>query len=149
LFAYFGIHYQLDVDIWIFIFDFWYFWLQFWPHFQKIGQFFKSPRHSDLSLVLIKMWRGLYNKTLLICNLQKIDKFSINLVSLNLQVTNTQQGILKGKVSLYHWPPVWLVWNQLYDNWQFLFYLQNRLIRTSQTGGQQYSDTSPFSIPWH
>ncbi len=22
---------------------------------------------------------------------------------------------------MYHWPPVWLVWNQLYDNWQFLF----------------------------
>jgi hypothetical protein len=29
----------------------------------------------------------------------------------------------------------------------FCFYLQNRLIQTSQTGGQQYSDTSPFSIP--
>jgi len=29
----------------------------------------------------------------------------------------------------------------------FLFYLQNRLIQTSQTGGQWYSDTSPFSIP--
>jgi hypothetical protein len=27
-------------------------------------------------------------------------------------------------------------------------YLQNRLIQTSQTGGQQYSDTSPFSSPW-
>jgi hypothetical protein len=30
----------------------------------------------------------------------------------------------------------------------FCFYLQNRLIQTSQTGGQQYSDTSSFSIPW-
>ncbi len=30
----------------------------------------------------------------------------------------------------------------------FRFYLQNRLIQTSQTGGQQYSDTSPFSIPY-
>jgi hypothetical protein len=30
----------------------------------------------------------------------------------------------------------------------FCFYLQNRLIQTSQTGGQVYSDTSPFSIPW-
>jgi hypothetical protein len=29
----------------------------------------------------------------------------------------------------------------------FCFYLQNRVIQTSQTGGQQYSDTSPFSIP--
>jgi hypothetical protein len=33
-------------------------------------------------------------------------------------------------------------------NDKFCFYLQNRLIQTSQTGGQQYSDTSPFSIPW-
>jgi hypothetical protein len=30
----------------------------------------------------------------------------------------------------------------------FWFYLQNRLIQTSQTGGQWYSDTSPFSIHW-
>ncbi len=29
------------------------------------------------------------------------------------------------------------------------FYLQNRLSQTSKTGGQQYSDTSPFSIPWY
>jgi hypothetical protein len=29
----------------------------------------------------------------------------------------------------------------------FCFYLQNRLIQTSQTGGQCYSDTSPCSIP--
>jgi hypothetical protein len=30
----------------------------------------------------------------------------------------------------------------------FSFYLQNRLIQTSQTGGQRYGDTSPFSTPW-
>ncbi len=29
----------------------------------------------------------------------------------------------------------------------FCFYLQKRLIQTSQTGGQRYSDTYPFSIP--
>ncbi len=56
------------------------------------------------------------------------------------------QWILKGEVSLYRWPSVWLVWNQLHHCWQFCFYLQNRLIQTSQTG-QWYSDTSPFSIP--
>jgi hypothetical protein len=28
----------------------------------------------------------------------------------------------------------------------FCFYSQNRLIQTSQTGGQWYSDTSPISI---
>jgi hypothetical protein len=26
--------------------------------------------------------------------------------------------------------------------------LKNRPIQASQAGGQQYSDTSPFSIPW-
>ncbi len=30
----------------------------------------------------------------------------------------------------------------------FCFYLQNRLIQTSQTRGQCYRDTSPFGIPW-
>jgi len=30
----------------------------------------------------------------------------------------------------------------------FCFYLQNRLIQTSQTGGQWYRDASRFSIPW-
>ncbi len=35
--------------------------------------------------------------------------------------------------------------------WQltiFAFICKNRLIETSQTGGQRYSDTSPFSIPF-
>jgi hypothetical protein len=119
------------------------------------------------------------------------------------------QGILKGEVSQYRWPPVWMVWNHLYDNrhffvfakqtnpnqsnrrsmvqWYFplqyslimsnagntkggsiivlltfcltglestawlltFFFLQNRLIKTSQTGGELYSSTSPFSIPWY
>ncbi len=31
----------------------------------------------------------------------------------------------------------------------FCFYLQNRLIQTKKAGGQQYSDTSPFSIHCH
>ncbi len=30
----------------------------------------------------------------------------------------------------------------------FCFDLQNRLIETGQTGGQLYSDISPFSVPW-
>jgi hypothetical protein len=30
----------------------------------------------------------------------------------------------------------------------FCFYLQNKLMQTSQTGGPSYNDTSPFSIPW-
>jgi hypothetical protein len=36
-------------------------------------------------------------------------------------ILSSRQGILKGEVSLYHWPPVWLVWNPLYDYWQFIF----------------------------
>ncbi len=52
------------------------------------------------------------------------------------------QGILNGEVSLYHWPPVWLVWNQLYDNWQFLF------LFAKQTNSNQSNRRSTFSIPW-
>ncbi len=55
------------------------------------------------------------------------------------------QGILKGEVSLYLFD-----WFEIScmktDN--FCFYLQNSLIQTSQTGGQWYSDTSPFIITW-
>ncbi len=47
---------------------------------------------------------------------------------------------------LYCWPPVCFGISCI--NWQFLFLFANRLIQTSKTGGQQYSDTSPFSIPW-
>ncbi len=58
------------------------------------------------------------------------------------------QGILKGEVSLsidllFDWFGISCTTT---DN--FCFYLQNRLIQTSQTGGKRYSDTSPFSIPW-
>jgi hypothetical protein len=34
-----------------------------------------------------------------------------------------EQGILKGEVSLYSWPPVWQVWNQLYDYWQIFVFI--------------------------
>jgi hypothetical protein len=43
------------------------------------------------------------------------------LTVLNVCIGFINQGILKGEVSLYHWTPDWLVWNQPYDNWQFLF----------------------------
>jgi hypothetical protein len=62
---------------------------------------------------------------------------------------STMQGILKGKYHftidlLFDWLGISSMKAKA-DN--FCFYLQNRLIQTSQTGGQRYSDTSPFSIP--
>jgi hypothetical protein len=59
-----------------------------------------------------------------------------------------QQGILKGEYHctvdlLCDWFGISCMTT---DN--FCFYLQNRPILTGQTGGQQYSDTSPFNIPW-
>jgi len=62
-------------------------------------------------------------------------------------VGNAMQGIQKGKVSLYHWPPFLTgsesaVWQLTF----FCFYLQNILIQTGQAGGQWYSDTSPLSL---
>ena len=47
--------------------------------------------------------------------------FSPSFFVTDARVKRWIQGILKGEVSLYHWPPVWLVRNQLYDNYQFLF----------------------------
>jgi len=60
---------------------------------------------------------------------------------------STKQGILKGKYHctvdlLFDWFGISCMTT---DN--FCFYLQNRIIQTSQTGGQLYSDISPFSIP--
>ncbi len=62
-------------------------------------------------------------------------------------VSDSNQGILKGKYHctidlLFNWFGISCMTTD-----HFCFYLQNRLIQTSQTGGQQYSDTSTFSIP--
>jgi hypothetical protein len=59
-----------------------------------------------------------------------------------------EQGILNGKYHctvdlLFDWFGISCMTT---DN--FCFYLQNRQIQTSQAGGQWYSDTFPFSIPW-
>jgi hypothetical protein len=66
----------------------------------------------------------------------------------NVRLGWTDQGILKGKDYctidlLFDWFGISCMTTE-----NFCFYLQNRLIQTSQTGGQGYSDTSPFSIPW-
>ncbi len=66
---------------------------------------------------------------------------------LSKATTFAASGNTKGVVSLYHWPPIWLVWNQLYGNCPFLFLLTKQN-NPNQTGGQWYNDTSPFSIPW-
>ncbi len=67
---------------------------------------------------------------------------------LNSAIRQLNQGILQGKYHctidlLFDW---FGINSMKIDN--FCFYLQNRLIQTGQTGGQWYSDTSPFSIPW-
>ena len=51
-------------------------------------------------------------------------------------------GNTKGRLTSFDWFGISCMTR---DN--FCLYLLNRLIQTSQRGGQQYSDTSPFSIP--
>ncbi len=58
------------------------------------------------------------------------------------------QGILKGEVSLYHWPPVWLIWNQLYDNRQFLFLFSKQANPNQSNRRSMVQWYFPFSIPW-
>ncbi len=57
------------------------------------------------------------------------------------------QGILKGKYHctvdlLFDWFGISCMTTD-----HFCFYLQNRLIQTSQPGGQWYSDTPPLVFP--
>jgi hypothetical protein len=56
---------------------------------------------------------------------------------------NTKEGRYHSTIDLLF---DWFGISCMTDN--FCFYLQNRQIQTSQTGGQWYSDTSPFGIPW-
>ncbi len=58
------------------------------------------------------------------------------------------QGILKGTVSLYRWPPVWLVWNQLHDNWHFLFLFAKQTYLSQSNRRSTVQWYSSFSIPW-
>ncbi len=64
--------------------------------------------------------------------------FQLLCLSLCGSVCMSVQGILKGEVSLYHWPPVWLVWNQLYDNGQFLFLFVKQTNPNQSNSGQCY-----------
>ncbi len=62
--------------------------------------------------------------------------------SLMFAISNRhRQGILKGEVSLYCWPPVCLVWNQLYDYWKFLF------LSVKQTNPNQSNRRS--TVQWY
>ncbi len=63
--------------------------------------------------------------------------------TLELRISGLNQGILQGEVSLYHWPPVWLVWNQLYDNWQFL------VLFAKQTNLNQSNWRSISMVQWY
>jgi hypothetical protein len=54
-----------------------------------------------------------------------------------------RQGILKGKLSLNHWPPVWMVCNQLYDNWQFFFAKQTNPDQSNRRSMVQWSVILP------
>jgi hypothetical protein len=69
----------------------------------------------------------------------------ITVSSFTLLIPSLNQGILKGDCTvdlLFDWFGISCMTT---DN--FCFYLQSRPIQTSQTRGQWYSDTFPFSIP--
>ncbi len=61
-------------------------------------------------------------------------------------ITQSLQGILKVEVSITVPLTSCLTGCVTTDN--FCFYMKNRLLQISQTGGQWYSVTSPISIPW-
>jgi hypothetical protein len=74
-------------------------------------------------------------------------RYSINYDHKRFMTQGPHQGILMGSYHctidlLFDWFGI-----SFTMTYNFCFYLQNRLIQTSQTGGQWYSDASPFSIP--
>jgi hypothetical protein len=104
-----------------------------------VGQPSKSVLVQGLNFLIFFKFRNFYFHK--ISSLQSITPLCGKLVGL-------LQGILKGKYHctidlLFDWFGI----NSMTTD-KFGFYLQNRLFQTSQTGGQRYSDTSHFSIPW-
>jgi hypothetical protein len=80
------------------------------------------------SLVDVYVWlKGAVGKFVIFGGIELFSSRRLHHSAIIEQVKNIVHSIipgniLKGEVSLYCWPPVWLVWNQLYDNnWQFLF----------------------------
>ncbi len=56
--------------------------------------------------------------------------------------------ILKGEVSLYRWPCVWLVWIHLFCKQKQKISVAIQLIPNQSNRRSMVCDTSPFSIPW-
>jgi hypothetical protein len=98
----------------------------------KIGWFVKKEIYS---YSLKSIWSKLVSKWD-----QQYWSFPFSKASL-LRYNGQNQGKLKGEVSLYHWPPVWLVWNQLYDYCQFLF------LFAKQTNPNQSNKRSTVQCP--
>jgi len=74
---------------------------------------------------------------------KKIKEIEIELIAVKMIRYEGMQGILKGE---YHCT-VDLLFDWFANKNKNCQLLRSRF-QTSQTGGQQYSDTSPFSIPW-
>ncbi len=70
----------------------------------------------------------------------KFAKKSVKATAIVFITDGCHQGILKGEVSMYCWP-VWLVWNQQYDNGQCLF------LFTKQTNPNQSDRRS--TVQWY
>ncbi len=69
-----------------------------------------------------RAWTSKYLKKSISCDVKRYSsQLKCSLLKISFLKQLCRQGILQGEVSLYHWPPVWLVWNQPYDNWQFFF----------------------------
>jgi hypothetical protein len=100
--------------------------------------------HSGTLLANVRLgWKTFQRQIVLF---SEIPDTQVN-VFVSGKFSQLRPGNTKGEVSLYCWPPVWLVWNWLYDYWKCLFLFAKQTNPNSQTGGQQYSDTFSISIP--
>ena len=96
---------------------------------------------------LLDMWVGREKKSslfvIIISSLKCLLGMNESLVK--LKPGNTKEGSITVPLTSCLTGLESAVWQLTF----FCFYLLNRLIQTSQIGGQRYSYTSPFGVPWN
>ena len=90
---------------------------------------------------------GLVNLTCPI-NVMHASSSSSWLLSLSVSLCVCYQRTLKEEVSLYCWPPVWLILIQLYDSWQFSFLFAKQTNPNRSNRRSTVQRYFPFSVPW-
>ncbi len=100
-------------------------WIKLERKLLNIVNYSHSANNCRILFNPVNSWYSLLNLVYLYIFIQNCLKLEMcEVKSENWAILNEKcisAGNTKGEVSLYHWPLVWLVLNQLHENWQYLF----------------------------